>query len=170
MRLMTLLFVIFILVGCNNMERAEEKSATNKDEELKYDGDHLTVGVTEDMNLPKIKNIQYKEVNLDSLTPDQEELDALIITKAFFNEADKNKYVNFYKEVKYPVFFVGIKGFKLFAFTTEDMNIENSKDDNSAYIQGFKNTNGEKEVFKVYKSKEATDKEIFIQMFDYISK
>lgn len=166
MRFIVSLLTILMLVGCTSPTKQTDKKDL---EEITYDGDQLSIGITGSESLPIINNVKYIPVSLESLKPHNKELDALIITKESFEEADKEEYVKFYNEVEYPVFFYGIDGFKLFAFTKENMNMENSRDDNSAFIQGFKHNEGRKLGFQIYKE-EITDKEMLIRAFNFIIK
>ncbi|MDV2888570.1 hypothetical protein RYX45_25750, partial [Alkalihalophilus pseudofirmus] len=69
--------------------------------------------------LPKFTNVSYEHTTLDSLLKNRTQYDALIVTKDAFSEADKDKYVPLFNEIKYPVFFFGIEDFRIFAFTKE---------------------------------------------------
>ena len=95
-------------------------------------------------------------------------LTILIITPEAFPEADKDKYINLYETIEYPVLFFGMKYFQMFAFTTEGMTIETSQDDNVAYVEGFKNVDGDKEGIKIYKSENEnqSDTEMLIIAFN----
>lgn len=160
-KIMFFLATLVMLFGCSDTDASNEISRSR----VIYQGPFIEVGVAgSQQSLPNIENVQYKHVDLTDVNGIKEEFDVLIITPEAFPEADKDKYINLYESIEYPVLFFGMKDFKMFAFTTEGMTIENSKDDNVGYIEGFKNVNGEKEGIKVYKSEKEkeSDAEILI--------
>lgn len=150
------LVTLVIFYGCSEKEK-----------EI-YQGEFIEVGVVGSQSLPNIQNVQYKNVELSDVKGKNGEFDVLIITPEAFTEADKDKYINLYETIEYPVLFFGMKYFKMFAFTTEGMTIETSKDDNVAYVEGFKNVGGEKEGISIYKSENEnqSDTEMLIIAFN----
>lgn len=58
----------------------------------------------------------------------------------------------------------------MFAFTNANISIENSQyGDDAAYVQGFKNINGEKEGIQIFKSsKSDSDKLMLVRTFNYV--
>lgn len=158
------LVVLVFLCGCSDTNDSNDNSLI-KDV---YRGSLLEVGVVGSKSLPNVENIQYKYVELSEVSGKKGEFDVLIITPEAFTEADKNKYITLYENIEYPVFFFGMKDFKMFAFTNESMTIEDSKDDNVAYVEGFKNIDGKKEGIKFYKSEEEdeSDTDMLIKVFN----
>ncbi|WP_427110287.1 hypothetical protein [Lysinibacillus xylanilyticus] len=161
-----LLTIIILLCGCNN-------TTNDRDENLledEYLGGILKISVVGSSLLPDVGNVQYEYVELGDISKDNKKFDALIVTREAFIEADDVKYVDFYEKVDYPVFFFGMKDFQMFAFTNMNMTIENSKDDNVAYVEGFRNFNGEREGVKLYKNAdEDSDKKMLVRIFNYIN-
>jgi len=158
---MVFLATLVMLFGCSNTDTSNENSRPT----VIYQGPFIEVGVAgSQQSLPDIENVQYKQVDLSDVNGKKEEFDVLIITPEAFTEADKDEYITLYETIEYPVLFFGMKDFSMFAFTTEGMTIEKSKDDNVGYIEGFKNVDGEKEGIKVYKSEKEkeSDAEILI--------
>lgn len=155
-KIMILLATLVILFGCSEMEKDI------------YQGEFIEVGVVGSQSLPDIQNVQYKNVELSDVKGKKEEFDVLLITPEAFLDADKDKYINLYETIEYPVLFFGMKDFRMFAFTTEGMTIETSQDDNVAYVEGFKNVDGEKEGIKIYKSENEnqSDTEMLIITFN----
>jgi hypothetical protein len=136
---------------------------------IKYEGRHLDIGIVGTSSLPKFKNVTYEKVDLKSLIHDTTQYDALIIMKDAFPEADKDEYVPFFNEIKYPVFFFGIEGFKLFAFTTKGMTMDMAKNENSAYVQGFKNeTKGNRTQWGFYLPNDSNDTDVNKYMMEQI--
>jgi hypothetical protein len=166
--LLILLLCFSLLYGCSN-----SNSESNKN--IEYDGDYLKIGVIGDSSLPKFNNISYENKTLESLVNSELEFDALIITENAFPEADKNKYVSFYNKVKYPVFFFGIDGFRDFAFTKQDITMDMARDENSAYVQGFKDPSGENsQHWKFYlpegsNSQKNNDQKMLLRIFEVLN-
>lgn len=153
---MVFLATLVMLFGCSDTDASNENSRSK----VIYQGPFIEVGVAgSQQSLPDIENVQYKHVNLSDVNGKKEEFDVLIITPEAFTEADKDEYITLYETIEYPVLFFGMKDFSMFAFTAEGMTIENSKDENVAFIEGFKNVNGEKEGIRVYKSEKEKEKE-----------
>ena len=157
-KIIVLFVTILILSGCSE-----------KQEDI-YRGEFLEVGVVGSSLLPKIQNIQYKNVALSDVKGKKGEFKVLIITPEAFSEADQEKYIPLYESIEYPILFLGMKDFKMFAFTSKGMTIEKSKDDNVAYVEGFQHINGSKEAIQIYKSENEnqTDKEMLIRTFNYL--
>lgn len=151
---------MMLLYGCNENENRISDS---------YNGNKLEIGVV-GSELPMVKNVEYTYVKLNEIYNNNSlNFDALIITPEEFSEADKVKYVSFYDKVEYPVLFFGEKDFRIFAFTNENMSIEESKDDNDSYIEGFRNVDGAKEGIGFIKSSDTdTDTEMLIRLFNYL--
>lgn len=145
-----IILVIFIfLSGCKSVKY----SNVEVDLMENYLGPSLNVGVVgSQQELPVIENVKYESTELKNVKGNSEEFDILVITSEGFEEADKEKYIALFNTIEYPVLFFGMKDFQMFAFTTEGMTIETSKDDNVGYISGFENRNGEKVGISVFKS------------------
>jgi len=160
-----LLTIIILLCGCNNI--SNDRDNLLEDE---YLGEILNIGVVGSSLLPDVGNVQYEYVELGEIGKDNKKFDTLIVTNEAFVEADDVKYVDFYEKVDYPVFFFGMKDFQMFAFTNKNMTIENSKDDNVAYVEGFRNFKGEREGVKLYKNAdEDSDEKMLVRIFNYIN-
>lgn len=160
-----LLTIIILLCGCNNI--SNDRDNLLEDE---YLGEILNIGVVGSSLLPDVGNVQYEYVELGEIGKDNKKFDTLIVTNEAFVEADDVKYVDFYEKVDYPVFFFGMKDFQMFDFTNKNMTIENSKDDNVAYVEGFRNFKGEREGVKLYKNAdEDSDEKMLVRIFNYIN-
>jgi len=160
-----LLTNIILLCGCNNI--SNDRDNLLEDE---YLGEILNIGVVGRSLLPDVGNVPYEYVELGEIGKDNKKFDTLIVTNEAFVEADDVKYVDFYEKVDYPVFFFWMKDFQMFAFTNKNMTIENSKDDNVAYVEGFRNFKGEREGVKLYKNAdEDSDEKMLVRIFNYIN-
>ena len=161
-----LFLALVALYGCSDTNVSNEKSSSKEI----YEGSFLEVAVVGSKSLPDIENVQYEYVELGDINGNKEEFDALIVTSEAFTEADKNKYNDLYDTIEYPVFFFGMKDFKMFAFTNRAMTIETSKDENAAYVEGFKNVDGKKEGLAFYQSegntKKLSDADMLIRIFN----
>lgn len=157
------LALLIMLYGCSNIN-------TN----LEYRGDFLDIGVVGNSQLPEFVNIEYIKLELNYLVENDAEYDALIITQDAFSEADKDKYVSFFNEIQYPVFFIGLEGYQAFAFTRKGITLDMARVENSAYVQGFKNANTkESQKWRFYlpetnKHKD-TDKEMLLRIFEVLN-
>ena len=168
--LIFLLLSILIISGCvkNSESKEKQEGVTTKTE-----GYSLKICVVGNENeLPEFSSIYYQKRELDNLVTNEEEnFDALIITKEAFSEADKDQFVEYFNKVKYPVFFYEAKGISEDAFLEKGVTLESSKINSSAFIRGYLNKEKErvKWVLHLPDNKNKSDKEnIFIQLFEII--
>ncbi|HWJ80098.1 MAG TPA: hypothetical protein VNR61_18695 [Niallia sp.] len=161
------LSITLLLFGCT----VEEGRDSNISIEELYNGKWLDIGVVGSAELPDVGNVKYEYVELNEVSNSDRVFDALLITPEAFEEADQNKYIDFYNSVDYPVFFFGIEDFQMFAFINENMTIENSSyGDDAAYVQGFKNINGKKEGMQLVKSNTSdSDELMLVRTFNFIN-
>ncbi|MGE7983739.1 hypothetical protein [Solibacillus sp. NPDC093137] len=135
MKKFLLLFsLLTLLVGCNNTVEAEKV----------YTGKDLTIGIIG--TAPKIKetNVTFEKIDFNDLTTNLEkitsDLDAIIITKEFLNEADEDKYVSVYINSTIPTFFMESTKAHV-PFTNEGVDYEDFPEvDASIYAIGFLST------------------------------
>lgn len=138
--------VLLLLNGCINAENDNKntehpEAAKHSSHQLKYEGTPLKIAVAGNEKLAQFDNVSYQDRDLEYLsTNDEESFDALIITKDAFQEADKEEYVEFFRKVKYPVFFIGTEKLSLSAFLEKGTTLEMAKVNQTAYVQGYKNT------------------------------
>jgi hypothetical protein len=72
----------------------------------------------------ELDNIQYDVIdNLDTLLTTNVNYDGLVIYKDRFEEADQEKFVEFYNTVNFPVFFWGTENLKDYTFINKNMII-----------------------------------------------
>jgi len=140
-----MIFMFAFLVGCSEDNKVEQKKGN---EQIKFS--NINVGIVGDKSLPSVPNVNYNSVDLKSLDGNSEEIDALIIMKDSFSEADKDEYVDFYKGATYPIFFLGMEHSRMFAFTKEGISLDDATDDNVAYVQGFINVNKGRHGWKFF--------------------
>lgn len=164
-KIFLLLSLTILLSGCYANENNDGFKRNNDN----YKGKNLDIGVVGN-ELPDISNVNYRYVKLNEIFKNNNiNFDALIITSDEFEEADNPKYVQFFDKVTYPVIFFGEKDFRMFAFTNENMSIENSKDNNDSFIEGFRNIDDEREGMKFYKFDENdTDVDMLVRLFNYL--
>ncbi|MGE1166493.1 hypothetical protein ACQJ0Y_25405 [Peribacillus simplex] len=138
--------------------------------------------VGNESEFPYFSSISYHKRELDNLVTNEEEnFDALIITKEAFSEADKDQFVEDFNKVKYPVFFYEAKGISDDAFLEKGVTLDSSKINSSAYIRGYLNKEKERVKWVLHlpdnkniSDKEISDKEfsdkvnIFIQIYEII--
>lgn len=128
--------------------------------------------VGNESELPKFSSISYQKSELDNLVTNEEEnFDALIITKEAFSEADKDQFVEYFNKVKYPVFFYDAKGISDDAFLEKGVTLDSSKINSSAFIRGYLNKEKErvKWVLHLPDNKNISDKAYtFIQLCEIV--
>ncbi|WP_048600269.1 hypothetical protein [Rubeoparvulum massiliense] len=157
---LSIVFTMLFLFGCSS-DKTNEYSVESL----------LEIAVVGDYELPKITNVVYEYETLDHLSQSNYEYNALIITSSAFPEADEEKYVQFYKTVKYPVFFYGTENFQSFAFTKQGMTIAKSRSTSSPYVQGYKNNDdGTKLAWDFYRDseKKSDDKQFLFSILNVI--
>lgn len=130
---------ILVLIACSILLSGCSDSQAELVEAPMHEGKFLKVAVVGDHVFPEIGNVAYENTTLESLRNQNSEVDVLIVTESAFTEADKDKYVSFFTEVPYAVFFYGINGYNDFAFTIEKITLDMAADEGSAIVQGFKN-------------------------------
>ncbi|MDP5273878.1 hypothetical protein [Chengkuizengella axinellae] len=132
-----------------------------------YNGRSLEIGVVGDKVFPAFDRITYTRVELDSLVPEESQFDAIFITEDAFLQADNVKYVPFFNQVLYPIYFIGMEDHMSFAFTFEEITLDMAKNENSAYIQGIKNeADGTRKNWGVYREHSETMKELLLILFN----
>lgn len=162
--ILSVMSILLLFTACTNDED-DTKPATStngtKDELLSYSGPALTIGVVGDNDFKEAPQVIYENLTLEDLSKDikNDTLDALIIKKDAFEEADNDKYVSLFNSTKYPIFFYGTEDLQAFAFTDSGVTMGQVRVKNTAYVQGYLNSNGEKQHWDLLLSSKPTDKE-----------
>lgn len=155
--LITSLFLV--LSGCVNdtdKETKVENESLNSEEVAKSPGKGLKIAVVGNEKLADFENVSYQKRDLNYLSTNNEEnFDALIVTRSAFEEADKEEYVEFFNRVTYPVFFIGTSKISISAFTNENTTLKQANVNQDAYAQGYinngnDNPNKEKEKWSFH--------------------
>ncbi|WP_148630418.1 hypothetical protein [Bacillus sp. E214] len=164
--ILSIMSILLLFTACTKDEN-NVKTATNtpnnetKDELLSYDGPSLTIGVVGGNDFKESPKVIYENLTLEELSKNSKDdiLDALIIKKNAFEEADKDKYVSLYNSTKYPIFFYGTEDLQAFAFTDSGVTMDQVRVKNTAYVQGYLNLSGEKQHWDLLLSNKPTNKE-----------
>ncbi|MGE8082157.1 hypothetical protein, partial [Peribacillus loiseleuriae] len=140
----TILFLIFTLCFTNLIGCTKENGSgklSKEQQQYEYTGETLKIAIVgNEKKLARFKNVSFHLRKLEELVNGEEPFDALIVTKEGFKEADKEEYVAFFNEVKYPVFFYGINGISDSAFLEKNRTIEQARINSETYIKGYVNT------------------------------
>lgn len=92
--LLALMVLVLSLSACSEKETA-------------YNGKPLIIGVIGEAPYLKESNITFKEMGINELTKETvKDVDGVLVMKEHLKEASKEKYVDFYKEVHIPFFFI----------------------------------------------------------------
>lgn len=157
---MALFFFVLFLSACSI-------NIGTTDEIVSYNGKNLDIAIVGNKDFPRMSNITFEKISLIELYRTNKQYDGVIITKSEFDEADKESYEEFFQKVEYPVFFYGADDFKVFAFHIEDMTIEDATYKDSAYVQGFQNTEDKNPKYWEFflDDEELDDQEMLTRMF-----
>ncbi|MFP3388749.1 hypothetical protein [Brevibacillus sp. SIMBA_040] len=119
------------------------------------------------------KNIEFTEIELGKMssTPDTE-FHALFIMPEFLEEASSARFADLYKNLKYPVFFIGSKK-SYYPFIEEALTYSKAPATNSGmFATGFINKNGQYTIFEYgFKNDEQTEenlRELYSNIFNTI--
>jgi hypothetical protein len=133
-----LLLLFTILVSCSNQKETSSQHETPSGPSIA-----LKIAVLEETNqIAEIDNVSYVKVNLQDLVGNEnQQFDGLIISKENFEEAAKKEYKDFFKNIKYPVFFLGAENILTAVFHEDGLTLEDVKLGNKgAYAAGFVST------------------------------
>ena len=104
-----------------------------------YSGEALVIGVVGEVPEIRENQIDFKEINLDTLKNNQFNFtyDGILIMKNHFEEASKDEYASIYKRSSVPIFFIESKK-SYVSFITKDLSYENvSISDELNYATGI---------------------------------
>lgn len=125
-----LIGVVLLLASCNEVKEPHI-----------YNGKELTVGVIG--SAPEINNkkIKFKEITLNNLKSDinTKNLDGIIIMKEYLKEADDDQYVESYRALTIPVFFMQSTKAHI-PFTNEGITYDSLPDVQESYATGYLRT------------------------------
>ncbi|MGP4062892.1 hypothetical protein [Halobacillus sp. H74] len=113
----------------------------------KYDGAPLNIAVVGespdiDNELINFIDFQMKEVGANTVS---NEYDSIFVMPDEFEEASKDKYVQLYKELTIPIFFIDSSK-RALPFVREGMNYETAPEINNPYFAtGYLYTGGERD-------------------------
>lgn len=133
-----LLLMFTILVSCTN-----QKDVVNQHEILSDPSIHLKIAVLEEINqYAAIDHVRYVKTSLQELVEDEKlQFDGLIISKENFGEAAKREYKDYFKNIQFPVFFLGAESILTSVFHEEELTLEDAKiGDWGSYASGFVST------------------------------
>ncbi|AZK45359.1 hypothetical protein [Paenibacillus lentus] len=133
-----LLFIFTIIVSCTN-----QKEVVNQHEIISEPSIQLKIAVLEEINqYTAIENVLYVKTSLQELVEDEKlQFDGLIISKENFDEAAKMEYKNYFKNIQFPVFFLGAENILTSVFHEEELTLEDAKiGDWGPYASGFVST------------------------------
>ncbi|HEY2493709.1 MAG TPA: hypothetical protein VGI33_12485 [Paenibacillus sp.] len=133
-----LLLLFTILVSCSNQKEAISQHETPSGPSIA-----LKIAILEETNqMAAIDNVTYVKINLQDLVGNEnQQYDGLIISKENFEEAAKQEYKDLFKNIKYPVFFLGAENILPAVFHEDGLTLEDIKLDNTgAYAAGFVST------------------------------
>ena len=129
-----LLLFSTILVSCSNQKEAISQPGTPSGPSIA-----LKIAVIGTNQIAAIDNVNYVKTNLQNLVEDENsEFDGLIISRESFEEAAKKEYKDFFKNIKYPVFFLGAENILTAVFHEDELTLESVKIGGwGAYASGF---------------------------------
>ncbi|AJS61170.1 hypothetical protein [Paenibacillus sp. IHBB 10380] len=137
-KLCLLLLIFFtILVSCTNQKEAISEHETPSGPSIA-----LKIAVIGTNHIAAIDNVNYVKTSLQDLVEDDnQQLDGLIISKESFEEAAQEEYRDFFKNIKYPVFFLGAENILTAVFHEDGLTLEDGKiGGTGAYASGFVST------------------------------
>ncbi|RJG26876.1 hypothetical protein [Paenibacillus thiaminolyticus] len=120
-----LLLFIFstILVSCTTQKEAIPQPGDSGDPSIA-----LRIVVIGDDQIEGIDSVNFVKTTLQDLVKDEnQQFDGLIISKEYFEEAAKKQYKDFFKNIKYPVFFLGTENILTAVFHEDELSLEDAK-------------------------------------------
>lgn len=130
--LLIFLLAVLTLSGCTTQYLAKAKSPV-------YTGRDLEIGIIGKKPRVKEGNVKFTTISFEKLEDTKsisKSFDAVFIMQKHLKQADKEKYVNTYKELSIPIFFVQTtKGF--LPFVVEGMSYKDAPDISDSYIAGY---------------------------------
>ena len=130
--LLIFLLIVMTLSGCTSEYSSEVKPTV-------YKGKNLDIGVigsSPDIEEASVKFTTISFEDLEDTKSTSERFDGIFIMQNHLKQADEEKYINVYKEMTIPIFFVGTtKGF--LPFVLEDLTYEDAPDIPDSYIAGY---------------------------------
>ncbi|RBW68143.1 hypothetical protein [Bacillus taeanensis] len=145
------LFIILIissLIGCS----VDEKESTNKTYQVGVLGDSKM--------LFKKSPVEITEVSLEKLKSEAYNFDALVIMKETFADSLSGENAPLYKELSFPVFFIGLQK-PLHVFIPHEGNVkEEYPENNNLTAQYIVKENGEIIFGELHGKEEALDEAI----------
>lgn len=153
----------FLTAGC----------ASNDESVLIPNEQTIKIGVVGHPPMVDEKNIEFTELELGAVSSTSDtEFHALFIMPESLEEASSARFAGFYKNVKYPVFFIGsTKSF--YPFIEETLTYSKAPSTNSGmYATGFINENGQYKIIEYgFKNDEQTEenlKDLYSRIFNTI--
>ncbi|MHA6531678.1 hypothetical protein [Paenibacillus sp. BAC0078] len=135
--ILTTLSILF--VGCDNNKEIESRTDLYEIPSIQ-----LNIAVVGKNPFDKVKNINYVQKNLKDIIADKSiDFDGLIITKEHFVEAAKQENKDFFRNIPYPVFFIGTENLLTNVFHDDRLTLESVKIGGfGANVSGFVLTEG----------------------------
>lgn len=129
-----LLCLVYLLSGCST-DTAEA-----------YEGGPLKIAVMGTIPSHEFNEVRFVNVNIDDLFKAKGQYDALFVTEETFSKTSRDKYIDLYKSLPYPTFFIGLNE-PIEAFVSEGFSLSDFEESKSmAFAQGYyKNDKGTKE-------------------------
>jgi len=122
-----LIGIIVLLVSCNEVK-----------DPLIYNVKELTVGVIGSSPEINDEKIKFKEITFTDLKSDiiTKNLDGIIIMKEYLKEADDNQYVENYRALSIPIFFMQSTKAHI-PFTNKGVTYDSIPDVQESYATGY---------------------------------
>ena len=161
-----LIFILTVSVACST-------DADNIDKEEMYDGDKLSIGIIGDAPEIRETQIDFEEINFDSIKEDgfDSQYDAIFITKENLSQASNAEYTQVYKQASIPFYF--IESDKTYVnFIKEDQAYADEPDsEHGMFIIGLFYKNNEFWEYGLYNDvkNETNIKGVFSRVFKGIS-
>lgn len=126
------LLTVMALSGCTSQSSSEVKPTV-------YEGRNLVIGVIGSNPEIKEENIEFTATSFEDLEDTKstsESFDAIFIMHDYLKQADEEKYVDVYRKLSIPTFFVqSTKGY--LPFVLEDLSYEDAPEIYDSYISGY---------------------------------
>ncbi|MGG4397133.1 hypothetical protein ABEX25_22765 [Paenibacillus thiaminolyticus] len=136
----------------------------------------LRIVVIGDDQIEGIDNVNFVNTTLQDLVKNEnQQFDGLIISKENFEEAAKKQYKEFFKNIKYPVFFLGTENILTAVFHEDKLTLEDAKiGDWGPYASGFVRVEGGYNEWALYLPNNSTtndkDKNIILRISNILQK
>ncbi|MEK5417248.1 MULTISPECIES: hypothetical protein [unclassified Paenibacillus] len=129
--------VSILLVGCSI-----QKISGPMEKDLEGPNIALKIAVVGANDLVKVENVDYVKKDLKELISHSEEIfDGLIISQDSIEEASKKEYRDYFKYIKYPVFFIGTENILVAMFRADNVTLEDVQIDGwGPHVSGFVNS------------------------------